>query len=105
MGEGTYELLEWSDDSIGFVLHGNRLHGSSRAGDRHLPEREQGVLGIFSRFDDRRTACEELLSVQAGQSAAASAAPVKCSATAGSSISLSRLSLSASSKRARLLNP
>ncbi len=26
--EGTYELLEWSDDSIGFVLHGNRLDGT-----------------------------------------------------------------------------
>ncbi len=26
--EGTYELLEWSDDSIGFVLHGNRLEGT-----------------------------------------------------------------------------
>ncbi len=25
--EGTYELLEWTDDSIGFELHGNRLHG------------------------------------------------------------------------------
>ena len=26
--EGTYELLEWTDDSIGFVLHGNRLEGT-----------------------------------------------------------------------------
>jgi bifunctional non-homologous end joining protein LigD len=26
--EGTYELLEWTDDSIGFVLHGSRLHGT-----------------------------------------------------------------------------
>jgi bifunctional non-homologous end joining protein LigD len=26
--EGTYELLEWADDSIGFVLHGNRLEGT-----------------------------------------------------------------------------
>lgn len=24
---GTYELLEWSDDTIGFVLHGRRLEG------------------------------------------------------------------------------
>jgi bifunctional non-homologous end joining protein LigD len=26
--EGTYETLEWTDDAIGFVLHGNRLHGT-----------------------------------------------------------------------------
>jgi bifunctional non-homologous end joining protein LigD len=26
--EGTYELLEWADDSIGFVLHGNRFEGT-----------------------------------------------------------------------------
>ena len=26
--EGTYELLEWTDDSIGFKLHGNRLQGT-----------------------------------------------------------------------------
>ncbi len=26
--EGTYELLEWSDRAIGFVLHGHRLHGT-----------------------------------------------------------------------------
>ncbi len=26
--EGTYELLEWTDDSIGFKLHGNRLDGT-----------------------------------------------------------------------------
>jgi bifunctional non-homologous end joining protein LigD len=26
--EGTYELLEWSNDAIGFVLHGRRLHGT-----------------------------------------------------------------------------
>jgi DNA ligase D-like protein (predicted 3'-phosphoesterase) len=26
--EGTYELLEWTDQAIGFVLHGRRLHGT-----------------------------------------------------------------------------
>ncbi len=26
--EGTYELLEWSDTAIGFILHGRRLQGS-----------------------------------------------------------------------------
>jgi bifunctional non-homologous end joining protein LigD len=26
--EGTYELLEWSNGSIGFVLHGHRLQGT-----------------------------------------------------------------------------
>jgi len=26
--EGTYELLEWSDRTIGFVLHGRRLQGT-----------------------------------------------------------------------------
>ena len=25
---GTYELLEWSDDAIGFILHGQRLKGT-----------------------------------------------------------------------------
>jgi len=26
--EGTYELLEWSDEAIGFILHGQRLEGT-----------------------------------------------------------------------------
>ena len=26
--EGTYELLEWADEAIAFVLHGRRLHGT-----------------------------------------------------------------------------
>ena len=26
--EGTYEPLEWTDESIGFVLHGRRLRGT-----------------------------------------------------------------------------
>ncbi len=26
--EGTYEPIEWTDDAIGFVLHGRRLHGT-----------------------------------------------------------------------------
>jgi bifunctional non-homologous end joining protein LigD len=26
--EGTYSLLEWSDEAIGFVLHGERLRGT-----------------------------------------------------------------------------
>jgi len=26
--EGTYNLLDWSDEAIGFVLHGRRLHGT-----------------------------------------------------------------------------
>jgi len=26
--EGTYDLLEWTDDAIGFVLHGQRLQGT-----------------------------------------------------------------------------
>ena len=25
--EGTYDLLEWTDDTIGFILHGQRLRG------------------------------------------------------------------------------
>ncbi len=25
--EGTYDLLEWSDDTIGFILHGQRYDG------------------------------------------------------------------------------
>jgi len=25
--EGTYELLEWSEKAIGFILHGSRLRG------------------------------------------------------------------------------
>ena len=26
--EGTYDLLEWSDDTIGFILHGQRFDGT-----------------------------------------------------------------------------
>ncbi len=26
--EGTYDLLEWNDQTIGFILHGQRLQGS-----------------------------------------------------------------------------
>jgi bifunctional non-homologous end joining protein LigD len=26
--EGTYDLLEWTDEAIGFVLHGHRLRGT-----------------------------------------------------------------------------
>ena len=26
--DGTYDLLEWSDEAIGFILHGRRLQGT-----------------------------------------------------------------------------
>ena len=51
--EGTYELLEWTDDSIGFVLHGNRLKGTYSL-IRFVRKGPRDWL-IFRRRDDARS--------------------------------------------------
>ncbi len=52
--DGTYDLLEWSDGAIGFILHGRRLNGTY-ALVRFLRKGPRDWL-VFRRSDTARPA-------------------------------------------------
>ena len=50
---GTYDLLEWSDDAISFILHGRRLQGTYSLVRFHRKGPRDWL--VFRRSDDAST--------------------------------------------------